>query len=796
MDDIFQQELGAASPPPRPAGRNVFQVIWQRRALVLFGVVVGAALGFLTYSQRHAVYRSAAQVLVVKKQDSNALTFTGGDPRMAMTEDYIGTHLIAIRSPKIVSMAFKKRNLGALNSLQGHNPIGTIQLGLDARREISKDGSQGGGNNVINLTFTGSDPGDCETILAAVIESYKDFLDETYRTKSEDTVEMIRATVDKLTKDLAQTHEEYRKFRDESPILILGGEKGTSFHETKALEYQKKVADSLELEMTIQKRIEEVQKAIDEKQPREVILALAERRYEKGASNSKNSATALATALLPLLQQEAELSQFYGEDFPELVRIRQRIKMMENFHKRLDEISRESETLSKGNDPVESVLQNLKMEHKLAQFNRSLNETFYTDEHKKAKGLASFSLTDQKFRDNISSNKKFLETAQNRLKEINLLRDYGGFDAQALTPPGPGGKISPVFWQFLIMGLALGFGVGAGSAYLLDLADKSFRTPDEIRRRLGLPIVGHVPFVPASLEPVKTFDGAGNPVELEPGLIALHQPASPASEGFRGIRTALYFSTHGQRHTVIQVTSPNMGDGKTTLITNLAVSIAQSGRKVLIVDADLRRPRVHRAFGLAGKVGLAEVIAGTAELDEAIQITVIPNLSVLPCGRRPQNPAELLTAPRFEDIVDDLRGAFDYVLIDTPPLLAVSDPCIVAPRVDGLLLTIRLSKNGRPAAERARDILSGLKVNCIGLVVNGVGRHGTMTGYGYEHYKYSDEYTTAYTSTDGDNHAETPEGDASGSATGIDAAKNGSHSLNVAVEPSTNGHAAHPILGE
>jgi capsular exopolysaccharide synthesis family protein len=331
--------------------------------------------------------------------------------------------------------------------------------------------------------------------------------------------------------------------------------------------------------------------------------------------------------------------------------------------------------------------------------------------------------------------------------------------------------VSPIFWQFLFAGAVLGAVFAGAGSYLLDVADKSFRTPEEIRRRLGLPIVGHVPFAAAGGEPVRVTDPAGNGVDLDPGLVAFHAPTGPEAEAVRGIRTALYFSTHGRRHKVIQVTSPNMGDGKTTLITNLAVSIAQSGRKVLLIDADLRRPRVHRVFGLAGKVGLAEVIAGAAEADEAVQVTVVPNLSVLPCGRRPPNPAELLTTPRFEDVLDELREAFDYVLVDSPPLLAVSDPCSVVPRVDGVLLTIRVSKNGRPAAERARDMLAGLKANCLGVVVNGVGKQGAMTGYGYDHYRYADEYASGYAAADHDAAAE-PQ---------------------AAIEPSANGHAPHPV---
>src|SRR5262249_26086995 len=150
-------------------------------------------------------------------------------------------------------------------------------------------------------------------------------------------------------------------------------------------------------------------------------------------------------------------------------------------------------------------------------------------------------------------------------------------------------------------------------AYLLDLNDKSFRTPEEIRRRLGLSLVGHIPYTSRSaavLDP-KWAD-------LDPGLVVLHRPTSPEAEAFRGVRAALYFNTHGERHKIIQVTSPKMGDGKTTLIMNLAILIAQSGRSVILIDADLRRPRIHRAFAVPGKVGLAEILANEMEPADAI----------------------------------------------------------------------------------------------------------------------------------------------------------------------------------
>jgi capsular exopolysaccharide synthesis family protein len=212
------------------------------------------------------------------------------------------------------------------------------------------------------------------------------------------------------------------------------------------------------------------------------------------------------------------------------------------------------------------------------------------------------------------------------------------------------------------------------------------------------------------------------------------------------VRTSLYFSVNGAKHKVVQVTSPNMGDGKTTLATNLAVSIAQSGQRVVLVDADFRRPRVHKVFGVSATTGLASVIAGDADLTDAIRPSGIDNLFLLPCGPIPGNPAELLTQPRFQELLEVLRDRFDFVLIDTPPLLLVTDPCVVAPRVDGVILTVRVARHGRPQAERANEILATLGVTLLGVVVNGVGRRGGRSGYGYgfDQYKASYGYGIGY----------------------------------------------------
>jgi capsular exopolysaccharide synthesis family protein len=299
------------------------------------------------------------------------------------------------------------------------------------------------------------------------------------------------------------------------------------------------------------------------------------------------------------------------------------------------------------------------------------------------------------------------------------------------------------------------------------LTDKGFRTPEEIRRRLGLPVIGHVPLLspePGAAEKQK----AGQPT-IDPFLVTYFRPKSVEAEAYRAVRTALYFSTQGGGHSVIQVTSPDMGDGKSTLVVNLAITIAQSGKRILLIDGDMRRPRLHKLLAKSAPTGLAAAVSGQVPWRDVVQETTVPGLSLLPCGPMPPNPSEVLTSPRFQQILEEVRQEYDFAIVDTPPLLAVTDPCVVAPRVDGVVLTIRLSKKSGPQAERAREVLTSLGVQVLGVVVNGVGRGERSGRYSAWQYEYSyapseysyqaDEQEEDYYETNGEAAAkESPKG--------------------------------------
>ena len=357
---------------------------------------------------------------------------------------------------------------------------------------------------------------------------------------------------------------------------------------------------------------------------------------------------------------------------------------------------------------------------------KELDDLFIV-EADEAKKLSNFEVTDETLRQDIARTQQLFEGVVKRLEEINLIQDFGKMKTRVLSNAPPGWQTAPVLSRIVGFAGTMGFFAGCAIAFLLEMADKRFRSPEEITERLGVPVIGHIPyFKPDKGDTASAIDGS---------LCVYHRPKSNLAEAYRGIRTALYFSTRGEGHKVIQVSSPNPGDGKSTMAANLAVAIAQSGKRTMIVESDFRRPRVHKLFGLERDIGVTSVIAGEAELSDAIQETGIENLYSLSCGPKPSNPSELLSSPRYGELIDLLREKFDYVIIDTPPLMAVTDPAVVATRVDGILLTIRISKRSQQDCVRSAELLASLGANQLGVIVNGVDARDKYGGYGYGGYR-------------------------------------------------------------
>jgi capsular exopolysaccharide synthesis family protein len=293
-------------------------------------------------------------------------------------------------------------------------------------------------------------------------------------------------------------------------------------------------------------------------------------------------------------------------------------------------------------------------------------------------------------------------------------------------PDVPAVPSSPRVFLDLLLGMLTGLVVAAGAVFAREYFDSSMKSSEEVEEFLHLPTLAAIPNV-------STF-GNGNGAAAQQGkrvgangraeLFVLQEPWSQIAEAFRAMKTAVLFSANGTRTTpkVILVTSALAGEGKTFGSLNLAATLAEAGARVLLVDADLRHARCHSALGVENDKGLSTVLAGKAGATDVIKPTRTPRLFFVAAGPRPANPAELLPSGGIEGAIDNWRRTFNFVILDSPPALPVSDAVVLAQHVDGVVLVVKGDETPRELVRRARDRFVRSGAQMLGVVINNVGR--------------------------------------------------------------------------
>jgi polysaccharide biosynthesis transport protein len=306
----------------------------------------------------------------------------------------------------------------------------------------------------------------------------------------------------------------------------------------------------------------------------------------------------------------------------------------------------------------------------------------------------------------------------------------------------PGGPTEPNIPRNLGFGFCLGLTTGIGLAFLLEGIDNTVRTPEQAQAISGLPSLGMIPLGSRNNSEATsrglTVAASKEAVEL----ITQSRPQSQMSEAYRALRTSLLLTSVGAPPKVILITSALPQEGKTTTSVNTATVLAQKGTRVLLVDADLRRPSIHKALGLGPRSGLSNVLTGGVSLPDAIcRSSVLPNLFVLPAGTPPPNPAELLASSQMVEVLAELRQHYDHIVLDTPPTLSVTDAVVLSTRADAVVLVIRCGQTTKPALRRSREILAQVNARVAGVLLNAVNLNSPEYYYYYEYQgKYGHRY--------------------------------------------------------
>lgn len=335
---------------------------------------------------------------------------------------------------------------------------------------------------------------------------------------------------------------------------------------------------------------------------------------------------------------------------------------------------------------------------------------------------------------------KVFSLISQRRKEINLTEVMRTNNVRilehAVLPTVP---VRPKPIQNLAIAVMVGLGLGVGLAFLIDALDNTLKTQADVENLLGVPVLGLIPVI-----------GPGQEAKEDPARIrdrdlgVFLEPKSLAAECCRSIRTNILFMSPDHPIRTMVVTSPSPQEGKTTTAANLAITLAETGNRVLIVDTDLRRPRLHKSFGVPNQVGVSSVIVGEVAPEQAIKRSEVPNLDVMTCGPVPPNPAELLHTEKFLKLIEHLKQHYDRIIFDSPPTSAVTDPAVIGNVVDGVILVVKGGKTTRDAAGHAKRQLASANVRILGVIVNEIDFSSSSYGYQYYNYRNYSRYGYSY----------------------------------------------------
>jgi capsular exopolysaccharide synthesis family protein len=323
------------------------------------------------------------------------------------------------------------------------------------------------------------------------------------------------------------------------------------------------------------------------------------------------------------------------------------------------------------------------------------------------------------------TNRQLYDGLLQRYKELGVEGSSSTNNISMLDSAERGYLFKPDFQSNLLRGLLLGLVLGVGFALLLEKLDDTLKTPDDIERQLRLPVLGLVPNVPQD--------------EFADALAA---PRSSLAEAYRSLRTSLQYASESGMPRVLVVTSSAAGEGKSTTSMVLALQAAQAGQKVLLVDADLRKPSLHMRFGLENSQGLSTVLSGNANADDILQ-SPAEGLALITSGPTPANPADLLASNRFRDFVEQAATHYDLVIIDCPPLLGLADVPSIVGLAEGVLMVVGAGATRLGTARASLKRLFGARANVLGAVLVKFDAGSVAYGYGYEyadHRYYGSSY--------------------------------------------------------
>lgn len=675
-------------PPAAPAPEHksprewLFLVMWRQKVLILAAVIL-CLLGALVYLQvKTPIFASKAQVLVTPA----SLLAPGAESGTHVNnEKFLFTQVELFTSSAVLQLVTIQKPIVDGQIFKGIPPD---QLVRHMQEEVVVAEADKN-SDIITITAKSEDPKHAALIANAVVAAYKDFLapgetEGQNRSGAEKQISVLQKSLEDSKRDLERKMAERLRLEKTHGILSLDRDQN-SVAQRSLQSLNDKLLEARNETIRAESDYEEARKRFGDKAAD--IEKLLEQMDDFSTTSPQEQAVLRAeiSQARTLLQ---ELEARYGPNHPSIQTLTRRIDRLNLQY--LNSIYRRYLAAKR----IQQELQNA--------YDEERNKAVAMNGH-----LAEYALV----REDVDRLQKQVHGFEDRIGALLRAQTAGENTVKVVAAAKPEDKPAiPNKMRTLAVALALGLLCGLLLGCMREWIDDRFAGAGDIKSSLGMPVLAVVPQTPTKRSPSVS------------GQRILLDPASDAAEAYRSLRTAVQFSAPPGQLKTLLITSPTPGDGKTTLVSNLAIAMAQAGKKTIVVDVDLRRPTQHEIFNCKNTTGLSALLAGRCSLETAIQRTSVQNLEILPCGPVPANPAEILNSREFGEMLEQLADKYDYVVIDSPPVHTVADARIIAASCDATVMVIKAQTAHRRQAESARDLLVSVGARIIGVVVNDLPR--------------------------------------------------------------------------
>lgn len=577
---------------------------------------------------------------------------------------------------------------------------------------------------LIDIRFTHQDPQVAARVVNAIAETYVRANIEKKNESNSSAGDFLQKRVAELQAQIRSSEEQLINYAKSNQILSLDASQNTVVDRLTGLNKQLLEAEN------------------DRK--------LAEAAYQ--AARAPGAASALAEGdgkligdienkLGELKQKRAQLLVEATEEAPEVKEVNQQIEVLEKQLK--DTRSHATST----------VLTNLETRYKQALGREQALRTAFNQQRGETVTQNEAAINYRIIQQEIETNKALLDGLLQRSKENDVVlagtpNNVSVLD-YALVPDGP---VGPARLRSVILALILSFGAGIGLALVLEYLDDTVRSTEEVERLLHLPALAVIPaagFMKKRklLKTSKALQVKNGNGDSPPELMINVDARSPLAEAYRQLRTSVLLSSAGHPPKTLLVTSSLPGEGKTTTAVNTAISLAQTGASVVIIDADMRRPRIHSIFGLKNRHGLSTILSNEmseAEILCSVEQDETSNLHLLTSGPIPPNPAELIGSEQMRRLIATLESTFTHIIVDSPPISSFTDGVLISSMADGVLLVVHGGKSSRHVVKRSRQMLQDVGAKIFGIVLNNVNLRP------HDYYYYQHYYNQSYYNSDPD----------------------------------------------